>query len=143
MSKTLLNKLPDEIIRKIYSYIYDDVLQEIRDTIANDICNNSDNDSDIDDNDYYFEWKNRPRCYKYSHYTRIVRNDYNKYSKNSSKQYIRNFKQTKCFICKTIMDDIYLDDYGHCNQCCDKDIQIYSNNFIGSEGEWSDVEDFE
>jgi hypothetical protein len=118
MSKTLFNKLPDEIARKIYEYIYCDVMKELTKTIEfvkiEPVYDESDSDlSDIIDDyageRYEFTWKNiYENCIIYHNYsTNIIKDD------------IDDICIRQCKSCSFQSDNEYnFSVWGYCHKNC-------------------------
>ena len=119
MSNTQFNKLPDEIIRHIYTYIYCDVMKELTNNVSNEIevSNNYGEDSDGESVDseegyefYKFIWIRHPTTKKYN----IYRN-----SHNTTKDDIENYVIHRCYSCGYKSDNEYaFSVWGYCYQQC-------------------------
>jgi hypothetical protein len=118
-SKTLMNKLPDEIARTIYSYIYCDVMKELKEIVSNEIeeSNNYGEDSDGESVDsdgvfvfYKFIWLRKKTTQKY---------DINRTSHNTTKSDIENYVIHRCYSCGYRSDNEYaFSVWGYCYRQC-------------------------
>jgi len=116
MSKTLFNKLPDELARVIYSYIYADVMNELTKTIINEkiiLTFERDDESDdvsVDNQEHYeFVWKN------------IYENCYIHHNCNSNikKEDIENICIRQCNSCSfQSVNECHFSVWGYCYKNC-------------------------